>query len=581
MPGHVRWFAPAAMCAVALLAIAGEQGREARADGPEPDFGFFREKIEPVLQSVCSQCHAGKGQGQFAMIARPPGAPIPEAESRRNFQTVSKLVVAGKPTESKFLLKPLSERDGGVKHGGNARIFKGTPAYRAWVDFINGTKGSSSSAAPSRPPVAGQPDFGYFLARIEPVLLGTCAQCHAAPGKGQFSLVVHTAGARFPLDDHRKNFETVVRLLVPGKPDDSRFLQKPYAGRPASMKHGGGDRIMKGDENHKSWVEFIMGIVGPPPPVEAPPEPEAPSVGAKGLVLEAESMNPSGGAMLLTADGGAKLVAPGAGGGRIQGTFRATRTATYVLGFRARPAQNGFRFRLDDGEFIAVDAPAEGVSEVIPRLPLDGDRPLDGRRGRLVLEGPAEEPVLAMDGREGVARWLSPADLPHTKVRATVGIPAEDEPGRDDAWLLFDCLDVENGKFFGLADGGRRVVMGVMESGHPRVVKSAAAPKAGGSEPLELGVDLVDGIAVGRIDGKPVLHVNLDVHLGAARFGFLTHGVAVVRSLTATRGGQEVHRTRFSAGGVFQLTRGNHSIEVDLLPQGAAIDAVTVKELSE
>lgn len=574
-----RRLALAALPTLLALGLVVEGVRGASAAGPEPDFGFFREKIEPVLQAVCAQCHAGKGQGQFAIVARPPGATIPEAESFRTFQTVLKLLVPGKPEQSKFLLKPLAERDGGVKHGGNDRIFKGTPAYRAWVDFIEGAKGSASASSNRGTP--GQPDFGYFLARIEPVLLSVCAQCHAAPGKGQFSLVVHTAGARFPLADHRKNYETVLRLLVPGKPDESRFLQKPYADRPKSWKHGGGDRIQKGDANHKAWVEFILGIQGPPPPVEAPPEPEAPAVGASGLVLEAEAMQPSGDAEVVAVEGGGTIVAPGAGGGRLQGTFRASRRADHVLSFRVRAAERGFRFRLDDGEFIAVDGPKDGATEVVPRLPLDAGRPLDGRRGRLELKGPPDDPVLAMDGREGTARWLSPADLPHTKVRASVGIPGEDEPGRDDAWLLFDCLDAENGKFFGLADGGRRAVMGVIESGMPSVVRSVAAPAVGGTAPVELGVDLLDGVAVGRIDGKPVLHANFDRHLGAARFGVLTHGVVVVRSLTALRGADEVHRTRFSAGGVFHLTRGTHRVEVDLLPQGAAIDAVTVKEVSE
>src|SRR5687767_5153846 len=162
----------AARLAIAALAVvaaaAAFASRGEAADAP-PDFGHFREKIEPVLQSVCVQCHAGKGKGAFALMARARGKVVTEAESRKDFETVLKLLVPGKPMQSKFLLKPLAEKDGGVKHQGGDRIFKGTPAYKAWVDFIEGTKGtgSKSTSAPAAPAAAlassapGQPDFGF------------------------------------------------------------------------------------------------------------------------------------------------------------------------------------------------------------------------------------------------------------------------------------------------------------------------------------------------------------------------------------------------------------------------------------
>jgi hypothetical protein len=554
---------------------AGAQG--ARAADPQPDFAFFREKIEPVLQAVCAQCHAGAGKGSFAIVARAPGVRISEADSRKNFEAVKRLIVPGKPEQSKFLLKPLAERDGGSPHEGGDRILKGTPAYRAWVDFIHGLRaGGGAAAAPDAP------DFGYFVARIAPVLQTVCAQCHAGQGKGSFALVQHPPGAPFPVADHRTNYQTVLRLIVPGKPEQSRFLLKPLAEADGGAKHGGGDRIRKGDANWTAWTEFIQGVQGPPPPEDAPPPPVAPSTGEKPLVLEAEAMEASGGAAGEDAAGASgRVVAPGPGGGRLSATFRASRTANHEVTLRVRGALQGVRLRLDDGESVTVDVPSDGFAEVSPSLPLDGSNPLDGRRGRLEVRGRGEEAVLAMDGRDGLARWLSPADLPHTRLRAIVGLPDDDELGRDDAWLLFDCLDPENGKFFGFADAARKVVMGVIEGGRPRVVALAPAPETPAAQAVELGVDLLDGVAVGRVQGKPVLFVNFDRGLGAARFGFLTHGVAAVRSLAASRGDREVHRTRFGAGGVFRLARGEHRLQIDLLPQGAAVDTVTVKEVPE
>lgn len=558
--------------AVAVASVA----RPAAAADPTLDFAFFRERIEPVLQSVCAECHAGKGQGKFAVIARAPGVKIPEAESKTNFDVVSKLVAPGKPEKSPFLLKPLAVADGGVAHKGGDKIFKGTPAHRAWVDFINGGKGSPSAGA-SAPSAPGQPDFGYFVARVEPVLLGVCAQCHAAPGKGQFSLVVRAPGVRLTTADHRANFETVLRLLTPGKPERSPFLLKPLAERDGGAKHQGGDRISKGDANHTAWTEFINGVKGPPPPEDAAPEEALPAIGDQGLVLQVETGTIRGDATFSTVEGATGTAAvPGAGGGRVALRFRASRRSDYALMLRAGPGFRGARVRVNGGDPLDVPASPAGFTEVSPVVPLDGGRPLDGRAGKLTLEGEA----LAMDGREGTARFLSPADLAHTRVTAVVSVPGADETGRDDAWLLFDCLDHQNGKFFGLSDGGRRVVMGVVEGGRPRIVKSAAAPVVGGATPVRLTVDLVDGLAVGRVDDKPLVFVNFDRELGAARFGFQTHGLATVRELAASMRTDEVHRAKFSTGAVFSLTRGPHALEIELLPQGAPIDAVVVKEVA-
>src|SRR2546425_603218 len=74
-----------------------------------------------------------------------------------------------------------------------------------------------TGAAPAR--AAGEaPDFQYFKQNVEPVLQSVCAQCHAGKGKGRFALIVHGAGVPFPDDEHKKNFDTVVALLVPGSP---------------------------------------------------------------------------------------------------------------------------------------------------------------------------------------------------------------------------------------------------------------------------------------------------------------------------------------------------------------------------
>ena len=569
----------AGVAGAAALTLAFTGAAPARAAGEAPDFQYFKQNIEPVLQSVCSQCHAGKGKGRFGLVVHGAGVPFPDAEHKQNFDTVVALLVPGNPEKSQFLLKPLAKKDGGIKHEGGDRIFKGTPAYKNWVAFIDGEK----AAAPAMTAAgggAGKPDFGFFLANVEPVLLGTCSRCHAGAGKGQFALVVHTGGTRFPLEDHRKNFDTVSRLLVPGKPDQSRFLIKPLADGDGPGKHGGGDLITKGDANYKNWVEFINGVVGPPPPDDRPEE-VLPTISEKGLVVEAEAMKVTGDAALQAQEGaqgagvgkGGQVLAPGPGGGKASTAFRAGRSGEYAIVVRATGASRGLRLRVDTGEPMTLEVPSTpGFFDVSPRLPLDGGKPMDGRLGRLDVDGGS----IRMDGRQGTARFLAAADLAHKKVEARFVLPAADDPARDDAWLLFDCQHADSGKFFGLIDAGRKVVMGVIEDGRPRVITSVPRPEGLAGE--RLTVELIDGIAVGRLDGKPLLKLNFDRGLGAGRFGFLTHGVAQVTDLRAWMESEEVYAMKPSEGGVIHLRRGNHVLEFDLLPGGAAIDAVTVKE---
>ncbi len=473
----VGYAALAASAVGGAFLCVGRAADAADPPSPTPDFAFFTERIEPVVLTVCAQCHAGKGHGQYALIVHAEGAPFPEAERRKNYETILKLLVPGKPEQSKFLLKPLAVKDGGVLHEGGDRIFKGTPTYRAWVDFIDGVKGTAAPAPTSTMPA---------------------------------------------------------KMPMPG-----------------------------------------AGSKDPPATPPAPPE-EIPAVTERGLVLEAERLVLSGGARVADSaekdSGGKKVVAAGPAGGRATAKFRVARTGEYAFALRLSAAETGVRVRVDGGEPLDVAAPKAGIAEALPSIPLDGGKPLDGRSGRLAVAGDSFE----MDGRQAVARFLSPADLPHSRLDATISLPEPDDAGRDDAWLLFDCLDPDNGKFFGLSDGGRRVVMGVLEGGRPRVIR--AVPTPSGSPGERLTVDLADGVAFGRLDGKALLFVNFDRNLGAARFGFLTHGLATVRSLVATRGAEEVHRLRPSEGGVLRLRSGTHSVEVELMAGGASVAALTVKD---
>jgi hypothetical protein len=290
-------------------------------------------------------------------------------------------------------------------------------------------------------------------------------------------------------------------------------------------------------------------------------------------VLQAEGLTKTGDvADVVLAGAVGQATGPGATGGRLHGVFRTGRSGEYALSLRVGPGSRGFRVRVDDGEFMDVAPSRDAVGDVSPHVPLDGGKPLDWRHGRITVEGEA----IRLEGQGAEASFFVPVDLAHTRIDARVSMPAADDPAHDDLLLLFDCLDEANGKFFGLADAGRRVVMGVIENRRPRVVKSIPRPEGSAGE--SLGIVLQPGVAVGRLDGKPVMFVNFDSGLGAARFGFLTHGSATVRECVVLHGAEEVHRLKASLGGVLHLRRGNHTFDVDLLPGSGPVDSVTIKE---
>ena len=91
------------------------------------DFQFYRSCVLPNVLSVgnygqlpCSSCHAG-GQAGFAPRGTGGGA-LTEAQARQGFERLQRLIVAGNPEQSRFLLKPLHPDDGGsYAHNGVRR----------------------------------------------------------------------------------------------------------------------------------------------------------------------------------------------------------------------------------------------------------------------------------------------------------------------------------------------------------------------------------------------------------------------------------------------------------------------------
>jgi hypothetical protein len=95
------------------------------------DYAFFKSNVEPIFlkkragHTRCYVCHSERSNNLFKLEKLAPGAKAwSEEQSRRNFETVSRLVVPGKPESSLLLLHPLAPEAGGSAYHSGGRQFE-------------------------------------------------------------------------------------------------------------------------------------------------------------------------------------------------------------------------------------------------------------------------------------------------------------------------------------------------------------------------------------------------------------------------------------------------------------------------
>ena len=108
-----------------VSAPAARAHSPARPDPQEPqlDYEFFKTRVEPIFlkkrsddHARCYVCHqvSRHGGGPLSLEMLTPGKSFwTEEQSRRNFETVSNLVVPGDPSKSLFLRMPMAQEAGG------------------------------------------------------------------------------------------------------------------------------------------------------------------------------------------------------------------------------------------------------------------------------------------------------------------------------------------------------------------------------------------------------------------------------------------------------------------------------------
>lgn len=127
-----------------------------------------------------------------------------------------------------------------------------------------GSKAQASSAAKA------SLDYEFFKQRVEPIFIkkrwpdhSRCYVCHEVSrhGGGPLSLDALPPGKDFWTEEQsRHNFEVVSKLVIPGDPSSSLFLQMPLAPEAGGLAdtHQGGRQFRSKDDpdwkNMEAWV---------------------------------------------------------------------------------------------------------------------------------------------------------------------------------------------------------------------------------------------------------------------------------------------------------------------------------------
>lgn len=231
--------------------VPSRPGFDPTKDSTRPDFGQFRDRVNPVLTGKQgagqggASCAAGNCHGTFANSLYFTCGDTPE-QLRWNYLAAEEYL-AQTPEQSELLRRPLSPGAGGAYHEGGVVFTAQTdPGYTALDEW----------AKAHGPPVVDitDPGFLFFSQKVQPMLVKKgcmMVQCHSASMFHDYRLRGGSGGS-FSLSATRKNYElSLQQLSVESEdPNASRIVRKnlyrpevcSVAGcdKPSGIAHRGG-----------------------------------------------------------------------------------------------------------------------------------------------------------------------------------------------------------------------------------------------------------------------------------------------------------------------------------------------------
>ncbi len=254
--------------AFCLTASTRAEPRQTQAPGAVPasvpsrsaDVDSFRTTIEPLFlrdrggsmpgYAACVMCHTWQTSVRFDLETPASDAGWTADQSRLNFEMITKLLNTRNPESSWLLLKPLDPAAGGPGHTGGTywRSHK-DPEYQTVLAWIR-----SLPADRYVPAADPQVDFEFFRSCVQNVFANPrdghikCSNCHGS-GFAGFAPVPAEGRRAWNDVEARRAFQTMRRLIVPGNPQQSRFLLKPlHPDGGGSYTHNGPRRWQSRDD---------------------------------------------------------------------------------------------------------------------------------------------------------------------------------------------------------------------------------------------------------------------------------------------------------------------------------------------
>lgn len=117
-------------------------------ESPGLDYDYFKTRVEPIFlkkrptHARCYVCHEEANHALKLARLSPGSSTWTEDQSRRNFDTVSRLVTPGDPLGSILLQHPLAPEAGGDAFHSGGRQFesKSDPDWKTLADWVRGQK---------------------------------------------------------------------------------------------------------------------------------------------------------------------------------------------------------------------------------------------------------------------------------------------------------------------------------------------------------------------------------------------------------------------------------------------------------
>jgi nitrate reductase cytochrome c-type subunit len=172
----------AALIAIVACCSASAQPSAAQS----ADYEFYKTRVQPIFEKKrpgharCLACHARGINTGFVLEPLPPGvATWTEEQTRKNFESASRLVTPGDPSTSHLLLHPLAATAGGDQYhqGGMQFETRDDPDWQTLAAWVK----QKEKAEYSNLKILHGPELMATMKSFNDALKVNCVYCHTPP----------------------------------------------------------------------------------------------------------------------------------------------------------------------------------------------------------------------------------------------------------------------------------------------------------------------------------------------------------------------------------------------------------------